>query len=306
MKKLKLILNEKNSCKIKLNLIVDHKDRHTGKDINEDIDRPKIKASIGIDKPRIKDRIGKDISKDIDRPRSQDSIGIDRPRIKDTHINRHLNKPKTQDTHISQPKTQDKHIGQPKTEPILNSPKKEPFSPYLSLICKGLVSNTQEERDDALSYMKHLLIEKENDLTLEQTSQLWKGVFYYIWMSNTQLVLKELSFEIVSIIYEIIIINRENGMIHFNALLEMLSREWLKIDKHRLDKYYSIIKELIKLILKELINDEFGFDILNSIDSIIFSNKSLPDLKDFFIESWKKGIMVSKINNKKALYSRFK
>ena len=114
-------------------------------------------------------------------------------------------------------------------------------------LIKQLAHNDKPVRDAAMNALGTFLRSKRSDdydiddeLALD-CLKLWKGLFYGMWMSDklpVQLELAQAMAELVHLFPE-----HRLFLAWAKAFFQTIQREWYRIDKYRLDKYYSLIRK---------------------------------------------------------------
>ena len=115
-------------------------------------------------------------------------------------------------------------------------------------LVKKLAHNEKHERDEAVETLNTFLCGKraeeyedqEDGQLLLDFLKLWKGLFYGMWMSDKVQIQRELALALAKLVHCF----RESSL--FLAWCESLfltfQREWYRLDKYRIDKYYTLIR----------------------------------------------------------------
>jgi len=145
-------------------------------------------------------------------------------------------------------------------------PKQEVVEADATGFAKNLASNKKSIRDQTMNNIiawlrlreKHVGVFQDLDLML-----LWKGLFYCLWMSDKVPVQQELAEQIAQL--STVFRKKENSLMFIKAFFVTMLREWGGLDKYRLDKFYSlvryVVRESLKLACGRGMVSEFG-DIL--------------------------------------------
>ncbi|NXI64766.1 RRP1B protein, partial [Anseranas semipalmata] len=78
----------------------------------------------------------------------------------------------------------------------------------------------------------------------EELLKIWKGLFYCMWMQDKPLLQEELANNISQLIH--VIQNTEAQHLFIQTFWQTMSREWNGIDNLRLDKYYMLIRMILR------------------------------------------------------------
>lgn len=127
----------------------------------------------------------------------------------------------------------------------------------------------QEVRDKALLTLKRWIKSEGNALPYEEFLKLWKGLFYSVWMADKPKYQNELSDNLaylattLSCEFPEVPEGKEPDLEDFPAALrfirafwETMCREWRGIDRLRLNKYYYLMGQFLKM----------GFEIIRAAD----------------------------------------
>ncbi|KAJ1672828.1 hypothetical protein EV182_006413, partial [Spiromyces aspiralis] len=106
---------------------------------------------------------------------------------------------------------------------------------------KQLAHTDKEVRDAAFERLKRYFAAKGSQLDEFDMMKIWKGLFYCFWMSDKPLVQQELAENLAKVS-----LGMEGDIIwmYIQCFWETLSREWMGLDRHRLDKYYLLMRRM--------------------------------------------------------------
>ncbi|XP_065644620.1 uncharacterized protein LOC100206113 isoform X2 [Hydra vulgaris] len=155
---------------------------------------------------------------------------------------------------------------------------------------KKLANNDKKIRDRAFVKLKSWLLAKEktNDgLNFTELLKIWKGLFYCMWYSDKPLVQEELAANLANLIH-IFDRSSNNGILFSKVFFVTIGREWIGIDRLRLDKFYFLIKRFIHETLKCLQNLEWNYQNVLQHSKFLtecFLDEKFPDsLKIYLTE----------------------
>jgi len=136
---------------------------------------------------------------------------------------------------------------------------------------RSLASNRKAERDATLGALQRYLRVRETRLGKKSNSRvstkkgdaeisdkhccfdslelmkLWKGLFYSMWMADSTPVQMELAENLVAL--QKVFSVEENAMMMLTTFFRTMLREWGGIDKWRMNKYYSLVRKMIRASL---------------------------------------------------------
>ncbi|XP_067897409.1 ribosomal RNA processing protein 1 homolog A [Heterodontus francisci] len=119
-----------------------------------------------------------------------------------------------------------------------------------------LASNEKRFRDRAVSKLRRYLSARSQRLSggfsQEELLKIWKGIFYCMWMQDKPLLQEELGNSIAQLIHTFR--NLEAKFLFMETFFQTMNREWNGIDRLRLDKFYMLIRLVLRQFLEELKN----------------------------------------------------
>merc|ERR1719476_147078 len=123
-------------------------------------------------------------------------------------------------------------------------------------IARILASNTLKERNVGYKKMENLLFGEVNTnqpefiLNNEAALKVWKGLFFMLWHSDGYARQEKLANRIADTCSRLT--NIKNKMNFFQGCILILSREWMGIDRLRMDKYMMTLRLMFQSVLKSL------------------------------------------------------
>ncbi|NXL95332.1 RRP1B protein, partial [Alectura lathami] len=94
----------------------------------------------------------------------------------------------------------------------------------------------------------------------EELLKIWKGLFYCMWMQDKPLLQEELANNISQLIH--VIQNTEAQHLFIRTFWQTMSREWNGIDNLRLDKYYMLIRMILRQSFEVLKRNDWNERLL--------------------------------------------
>ena len=153
---------------------------------------------------------------------------------------------------------------------------------------KRLAHNNKDTRESALKKVKRWLVTKSKQGTLDHDEiiKIWKGLHYSMWYSDKPLTQQTLALDISQIVS--LLPDIDDGISFFGGFCETIAREWVGIDRHRLDKFYMFIKTALKCVIEFCKENNWDDTIVsNVVDTldirIINSQSPCPDSISVFI-----------------------
>ncbi|NXC38784.1 RRP1B protein, partial [Penelope pileata] len=111
-----------------------------------------------------------------------------------------------------------------------------------------LAANEKRIRDRALKKLRGYISLRTQrpagGFSQDELLKIWKGLFYCMWMQDKPLLQEELASNISQLIH--VIQNTEARYLFIRTFWQTMSREWNGIDNLRLDKFYMLIRMILK------------------------------------------------------------
>ncbi|XP_021580944.2 ribosomal RNA processing protein 1 homolog B isoform X2 [Ictidomys tridecemlineatus] len=111
-----------------------------------------------------------------------------------------------------------------------------------------LASGEKGVRDRAVRKLRQYLSVKTQSETggfsQEELLKIWKGLFYCMWVQDEPLLQEELANSISQLIH--VVNSSEAQHLFIQTFWQTMNREWKGIDKLRLDKYYMLIRLVLR------------------------------------------------------------
>ena len=162
-------------------------------------------------------------------------------------------------------------------------------SPFI----KQLTSSDPKLRDDALTSLRQY-VSASRVFTHEQFLQIWKGLYFCFWHSDTVPVQQLLANDLAGLVASV---KRVNLITFLDAFWVTMSREWLGIDIHRLDKFYSLLRKFIFAAFQRLYTNKWDpldeyIDLLGRLP-LATKDRAQPDgiryhVADIYLEELEK------------------
>ncbi|XP_043583299.1 ribosomal RNA processing protein 1 homolog isoform X1 [Bombus pyrosoma] len=132
-----------------------------------------------------------------------------------------------------------------------------------------LSCNDKVTRDRVLKNLKRWLIVRSQStlaLTRADFMRLWKGLFYYMWMSDKPLIQEELAESLSKIVH--CLKNNEVVLLYTECVLRTLGIEWFGIDQYRLDKFCMLARRIIRQTFQKCKENLWDIEWIKDISKI--------------------------------------
>lgn len=146
-----------------------------------------------------------------------------------------------------------------------------------------LAANEKKIRDRALKKLRGYIALRTRSpadgFSEEELLKIWKGLFYCMWMQDKPLLQEELSSNISKLIH--IIEDMEARHLFIQTFWQTMNREWNGIDRLRLDKFYTLmrmmLRESFEVLKRNEWNESFSELLLNLLmKEVIHSDSKSP------------------------------
>lgn len=126
-----------------------------------------------------------------------------------------------------------------------------PLPPEIQL-AQRLAGNEQVTRDRALRKLRKYIEARSQratgTFTQEELLKVWKGLFYCMWMQDKPLQQEELGRTIAQLVHAFYTMEAQRQFLR--AFWQTMNREWVGIDRLRLDKFYMLMRMVLNESLK--------------------------------------------------------
>ncbi|XP_062458551.1 ribosomal RNA processing protein 1 homolog B [Pezoporus occidentalis] len=127
-----------------------------------------------------------------------------------------------------------------------------------------LAANEKRIRDRALKKLRGYISVRTQraagGFSQEELLKIWKGLFYCMWMQDKPLLQEELANNISQLIHAIE--NTETRRLFIQTFWQTMNREWNGIDSLRLDKYYMLMRKILRQSFEVLKRNEWDESLM--------------------------------------------
>ncbi|NWI25715.1 RRP1B protein, partial [Sula dactylatra] len=109
----------------------------------------------------------------------------------------------------------------------------------------------------------------------EELLKIWKGLFYCMWMQDKPLLQEELAGNISQLIH--VIQNTEARHLFIRTFWQTMNREWIGIDNLRLDKYYMLMRMILRQSFEVLKRNEWDESLIEPFLQLLMKEVMDPD-----------------------------
>ncbi|XP_066033177.1 ribosomal RNA processing protein 1 homolog B [Chamaea fasciata] len=142
-----------------------------------------------------------------------------------------------------------------------------------------LAANEKRIRDRALKKLRGYIGVRTQRPTggfsQEELLKIWKGLFYCMWMQDKPLLQEELAANISQLIH--VFQNTEARHLFIQAFWQTMNREWNGIDNLRLDKYYMLMRLILRQSFEVLKRSEWDEGLVEPLLQLLMKEIMDPD-----------------------------
>ncbi|NXX68727.1 RRP1B protein, partial [Spizella passerina] len=109
----------------------------------------------------------------------------------------------------------------------------------------------------------------------EELLKIWKGLFYCMWMQDKPLLQEELAANISQLIH--VFQNTETRHLFIQTFWQTMNREWNGIDNLRLDKYYMLMRLILRQSFEVLKRNEWDEGLVEPLLQLLMKEVMEPD-----------------------------
>ncbi|WLF80056.1 hypothetical protein PVL30_003826 [Lodderomyces elongisporus] len=134
-----------------------------------------------------------------------------------------------------------------------------------SAFVKKLASNDKPTRDAALEALRKYLASKTlksgNSLSLLDMEKLWRGLYFSMWFCDRPKAQERLA-ESLGQLYSENIKSVESFLLFTKAFNLIMIKEWASIDQWRIDKYYLLIRRVLRHNFQYLKKNQWDLELV--------------------------------------------
>jgi len=133
-------------------------------------------------------------------------------------------------------------------------------------LAKAMANNEKRIRDKAVRNLRRWLSYRKNVSRLD-LMKVWKALFYCMWMSDKRPIQQELAKTISELVH--CFRDTEDAMSFVACFYDTINREWGGLDRLRMDKFLSLIRNVFCQTLVYVIRKDWEDESLNAMICIV-------------------------------------
>ncbi|KAI9592757.1 hypothetical protein BDF19DRAFT_339593, partial [Syncephalis fuscata] len=130
----------------------------------------------------------------------------------------------------------------------------------------------KKERDRAVKSLRKYLTHRRETEEVELL-KLWKGIFYCMWMSDKPLIQQQLCDDLAGLVKFLPV---ERIMPWLSAFWTTMCREWSGVDKHRVDKFYLLMRRYVNSSFQVLQSNQWEPSLVSAYSELLVSGPLGP------------------------------
>jgi ribosomal RNA-processing protein 1 len=122
-------------------------------------------------------------------------------------------------------------------------------TPQETKLARALVHLDKQVRDDTIATLGSYLGSRKTFTEMEML-KLWRAMYFCMWLADKQPVQLELIGHLVGFLGAFK--KDEITILYFRIFLRTILREWARLDQYRVNKFYSLIRHMIRGVFEHL------------------------------------------------------
>ncbi|XP_022169604.1 ribosomal RNA processing protein 1 homolog [Myzus persicae] len=139
-------------------------------------------------------------------------------------------------------------------------------------LTKLLASNDPKTRSDGIKQIKQLLQKHSGDTTdafqLNDYLIIWRGLFYFMWMSDKPLPQESATEKISNLIHSCT--SYKGKILFLDAFFLTIKDDWMSISQHRIDKFMMLVRRCLRQLLFTFVNCDWNLEYMNKFNEVLY------------------------------------
>ena len=131
---------------------------------------------------------------------------------------------------------------------------------------KALVSSDRHTRDKTFERLRKWLCSQKS-LDHLSMKKVWKALFYAMWHSDGREVQRELATSIASVMHSL---KPQMAILYASVFFWTMRNEWAGIDKHRLDKYCVLARQMQKHVFQYMQRRDWETNVSQNVANRVY------------------------------------
>lgn len=134
-------------------------------------------------------------------------------------------------------------------------------------MARSLASPDKNTRDKTISALRSFLSNMKNTLPDIEMMKLWKALHYCFWLSDKTEIQFELAENLSSLINYTSSV--EMTILYLSAFYRTIIREWHYLDQHRVNKFYSLLRLMLRSVFTYLQTNKWKKELSMTVLSVL-------------------------------------
>jgi ribosomal RNA-processing protein 1 len=130
---------------------------------------------------------------------------------------------------------------------------------------RALASPDKETRDKTIKSLVSYAKSTEEMSEIEML-KLWKALHYCMWLSDKAPIQMELAKALSGLFLSF---KNDIGLLYLRMFFRTMNREWTLLDQHRVDKFYTLLRYMLREILMHLNKNKFDAESVENVLDIL-------------------------------------
>jgi ribosomal RNA-processing protein 1 len=139
---------------------------------------------------------------------------------------------------------------------------------------RRLADNDLALRTETLRSLESYLGARGAALSHVEHAKIWKGLFYCVWLSDGMLVQQQLSRDLAALVHCFRDADADGtaAMAFVRAFCDTLQREWTLLDVHRVDKYYYLLRQVLREAIRFVARRDWSGPLCAALRDMLLSS----------------------------------
>ncbi|XP_050442283.1 ribosomal RNA processing protein 1 homolog [Adelges cooleyi] len=138
---------------------------------------------------------------------------------------------------------------------------------------KLVASNDPKTRNEGLKKLKSLIQlhsgDSEDAFDLNDYLRLWKGLFYFMWMSDKPLPQEAATEKISNLFHSCT--STHGKALFLEAFFLTIKDDWMSISQHRIDKFMMLVRRFLRQMFVTCVNSNWDLKYMEKLNVIFYN-----------------------------------
>ncbi|XP_025203155.1 ribosomal RNA processing protein 1 homolog [Melanaphis sacchari] len=139
-------------------------------------------------------------------------------------------------------------------------------------LTKLLASNDPKTRSEGIKQIKQLLLKNSGNTSdafqLNDYLIIWRGLFYFMWMSDKPLPQESATEKISNLIHSCT--SHQGKILFLDAFFLTIKDDWMSISQHRIDKFMMLVRRCLRQLLFTFVNCDWETEYLEKFNEVLY------------------------------------